>query len=107
MVFLFVLITFDPIIDSFGKIQKSKMADQDGHHSEMITQLLRHVRSSPHDADIKGDIFRPTIYPRCHSFYILGRTKTGGGEGCWPAQSTQNYTVNTRPLFHEVTTTTI
>ena len=78
---LFVLITFDPILDSFGKIQKSKMADQDGHHSEMITQLLRHVRSSPHDADIKGDIFRPTIYPCCHSFYILGVTKKGGGGG--------------------------
>ena len=39
------------------------MADQDGRHSEMITQLLRHVRSSPHDADFKGDIFRRTIYP--------------------------------------------
>ena len=39
------------------------MADQDGRHSEMITQLLRHVKSSPHDADVKGDIFRRTIYP--------------------------------------------
>ena len=39
------------------------MADQDGPHSEMITQLLRHVASSPHDADVKGDIFRRTIYP--------------------------------------------
>ena len=44
-------------------MQKSKMADQDGRHSEMITQLLRHVTSSPHDADVKGDIFRHTIYP--------------------------------------------
>ena len=39
------------------------MADQDGRHSEMITQLLRHVTSSRHDADVKGDIFRRTIYP--------------------------------------------
>ena len=39
------------------------MADQDGRHSEMITQLLRHVTSSPHDADVKVDIFRRTIYP--------------------------------------------
>ena len=39
------------------------MADQDGRHSEMITQLLRHMPSSSHDADVKGDIFRRTIYP--------------------------------------------
>ena len=39
------------------------MADQDGRHSKMITQLLRHVTSSPHDAVVKGDIFRRTIYP--------------------------------------------
>ena len=50
------------------------MKDQDGRHSEMITQLLRHVTSSPHNADVRGDIFRRAIYPpksRCHSFYIL------------------------------------
>ena len=39
------------------------MADQDGRHSEMVTQLLRHVMSYPHDEDFKGDIFRHTIYP--------------------------------------------
>ena len=39
------------------------MANQDGRHSEMITQLLRHVASQTHDADVKGDIFRHTIYP--------------------------------------------
>ena len=38
------------------------MADRDGHHSEMITQLFRHVTSSPHDADVKGDIFRRNIH---------------------------------------------
>ena len=32
------------------------MADQDGRHSEMITQLLRHVTASPRDADVKGDV---------------------------------------------------
>ena len=37
------------------------MADQDGRHSEMITQLLRHVPSSPPDADVKGNIFRRTV----------------------------------------------
>ena len=39
------------------------MADLLGRHSEMITQLLCHVTSLPHDADVKGDIFRHTIYP--------------------------------------------
>ena len=39
------------------------MVDQDGRHSEMITQLLRHVTSSSNDADVKGDIFGRTIYP--------------------------------------------
>ena len=39
------------------------MADQDGRHSEIITQSLRHVELSPHDADLKEDIFRRTIYP--------------------------------------------
>ena len=39
------------------------MAGKDGRHSELITQLLRHVTSSHHDADLKGDIFRRTIYP--------------------------------------------
>ena len=47
----------------FGQIQKPKMADQNGHLSEMITHLLRHVTSSPHDADVKGDTFRRIIYP--------------------------------------------
>ena len=37
------------------------MADQDGRHSEMITELLRHVTSSRHVADAKS---------RCHYFYI-------------------------------------
>ena len=61
--FLFVLITSKPILDSFwgsGQIKKSKMADQDGHHSEMIMQLLRHVASWPHDVDIKRNIDRRT-----------------------------------------------
>ena len=39
------------------------MANQDGRHSEMVTQLLRHVTSEPHTAYVKGDISRHTIYP--------------------------------------------
>lgn len=45
------------VLDKF-KIQKSKMTDQDRHHSEMVKQLLRHVT---HNADFKGDIFRQAI----------------------------------------------
>ena len=56
MTFLFVLITFKPN----SEIQD---AGQYGRHSEMIMQLLRHMTSSPHDAGVKGDIFRRTIYP--------------------------------------------
>ena len=47
----------------FGQIQQYKMADKDGSHSQMITQLLRHVTSSSHDTDVKGGIFRRTISP--------------------------------------------
>ena len=48
------LSSFEPILGGFGgfgPIQKSKMADQDGRHTEMITHLLPHVKRSPHDAD--------------------------------------------------------
>ena len=38
------------------------MVDQDGLRSEIITQLLRHVTSSSYDADLKGEIFRRTVY---------------------------------------------
>ena len=59
------------------------MADQDGHHSEMITQLLRHVMSSRHDADVKGDIFRRTIYPLSFVViaFIFSKLRRGGGGG--------------------------
>ena len=64
------------------------MADQDGHHSKVITQLLRHVTSSPRDADVKGDIFRRTIYPP--SLIVTALTfselrRGGGGGGITPA----------------------
>ena len=61
------------------------MAEQHGRHSEMITQLLRHVTSSPHDVDVEGDIFTAYYLPsnsRCPcSFYILGVTERAGGGG--------------------------
>ena len=66
MVFLFVLITFEPIWTiflGFGQIQQSKMAVHNDRHSEIITQFLPHLASSPHNADVKGDIFRRTNYP--------------------------------------------
>ena len=65
-------------------LDKSKMADQDGRHSEMITQLLRHVTSQPHDVDVKGDIFRHTIYPPSLvviAFIFSELRRVGGGGG--------------------------
>ena len=54
----------------------------------MITQLFRHLTSSPHDAGAKGDIFRSSIHPksRCHGFYIFGVTRGGGGGWGWGCQ---------------------
>ena len=58
---MMLLFVFEPILHGFflrfWKIQISKMANQDGRHLEMITQLLLHLKSSPHDTDVKGDIF--------------------------------------------------
>ena len=39
------------------------MAVKDGRHSEIITQLLRHVTPSPHDVEVKVYIFRRMINP--------------------------------------------
>ena len=39
------------------------MANQNGRHSHMMAQCEHRVTSQPHDANVKGDIFRPTIYP--------------------------------------------
>ena len=49
----------------------------------MITQLLRHVTSSSHDADVKGDIFRRTIYPPSLVViaFIFSELQRGGGGG--------------------------
>ena len=46
----------------------------------MTTQLLRYVTSSPHNVDVKGDIFKHTIYPLSPiviDFYRLGVTEGG------------------------------
>ena len=57
------------------------MVDQDGRHSEMITQLLRHMTLSPHDADVKGDILRRTIYTPSVVVvaFIFSELRRGGG----------------------------
>ena len=74
----------------FGDLDKSRnprwrTLDQDDHHLEMITQLIRHVTSSRHDADYKGYIFSHTIYPPslvvlAFIFSELQRGR-GGGRG--------------------------
>ena len=62
------------------------MADQDGRHSEMITQLLRHVTSKPRDADVKGDIFGHTVYlPSLVAVaFIFSELRRGEGGGICP-----------------------
>ena len=40
------------------------MADQYGRRLEIMTLFPRHVTSSAHDADLKGNYFRRTIYPQ-------------------------------------------
>ena len=59
------------------------MADQDGRHSEMVTQLLRHVTPLPHNGDVKDDIFRRTIYPPnvVAIAFIFSELRRGGGGG--------------------------
>ena len=57
------------------------MTDQDGRPSEMITQLLRHVTSQPHDADVKGDTSIHTFYPPSLVViaFIFSELRRGGG----------------------------
>ena len=57
MVFSSVSITFRPNLDGFLRFWTNPEI-QDGRHSDVLTQLFRHVTSSLHDADAKGDIFR-------------------------------------------------
>ena len=59
------------------------MTDQDGRHSEMITHLLRHVTSEPHDADVKGDNFRHTIVVIA---FIFSELKGAGAESPLPGR---------------------
>ena len=54
------------------------MADQDGRHSEIVPQLIRHVTSQPHNADVKGDIFRHTIYPPSVIAFIFSELRKPG-----------------------------
>ena len=58
------------------------MADQDGLHSDIMMQ--RHVMSSAHDTDAKGDICRHTFYylPSLVVIaFIFSGLRTGGGGG--------------------------
>ena len=38
------------------------MADQDGRHLKFGAKFLRHVTSSTHDENLKGDIFTRALY---------------------------------------------
>ena len=65
------------------------MADQDGRHSEMITQFLRGVTSQLHDADVERDSFRYTIYPPSLVViaFIFSELRRGGGGYPLPPRS--------------------
>jgi len=45
-----------------GKIKKSKMADPKWSPFKNMTQLLRHITSPAHIADLKGKSFGRTIF---------------------------------------------
>ena len=62
------------------------MADKDGRHAKMITQLLSHVTSSPYDADVNGDIFIRNIYPPSLVVIAFIFSKLGRGEGIPPGR---------------------
>ena len=90
MVFSFVLITFDPILDRDFLRFSTNPEIQDGgprwppFRNDRVTQLLHHATSSPHEVDFKGDIFRRTIYPPNLGaipfiFSELWRREGGGG----------------------------
>ena len=60
MVFLFALITFDPILDDIFRFWTNSGIQDGGQRwtpFRKITQILSHMMSSPHDADVEGDIF--------------------------------------------------
>ena len=54
-----------------------------------IPQLLRHVTSQSQDADVKGDIFRHTIYPPSLIViaFIFSELRRGGGAESAPPPS--------------------
>ena len=58
------------------------MVDQDCCHSDIMAKFLRHVTSSPNDAGIEGDIFRPTIYPP--SVVVIALISSEKGRGVHP-----------------------
>ena len=79
MMLLLVLITWDSILRDFLTFWTNPEI-QDSRHSEMITQLLRHVTSSPRDEDVKGDIFIRTIFPPSLVViaFIFSELRSGG-----------------------------
>ena len=77
---------FRTVFLGFGKIQKSKMADQDGRPLEIVAKLLHHVTSSPHYADVKRQRghYQTTILPSslviiAFIFWELRGGRGGGG----------------------------
>ena len=62
MVFLFVLIAFDPILDDFFRIWTNSEIQDGGPRWPPFRNDYTIITSSFHDADVKRDIFRRTMY---------------------------------------------
>ena len=78
VVSLFLLITFDPILDDFVRFQTNSEIQDGGPRWPPFRNDYAIMTSLHHDADVKGDIFETYNLPsksRWHSFYILGVTK--------------------------------
>ena len=45
-------VKFSAVFRGFGEIQKSKIVNQDGRHSEIMTRFPRHVTSLSHDEEL-------------------------------------------------------
>ena len=73
------------------------MANQYGHHSKMIMQLLRAMTSSPGVGDVKGDTCRRSIYPPSLIViaFIFWESRRGGGESTLPPGRSKKNKKNT------------
>ena len=66
---------------SFWKNPEIPDTNQDGRHSDIMTQLLRHMTSSPYYKEFKENILGRTIYPLSFVVKALYFWRYGGERG--------------------------